>query len=174
MSTAPLIDLDAAKRESRYPDGIPVVKGGVTFTLPAELPVEVFDPFLAEDLGLIEILKDVLDGDKDDDKGIGDLVIDALTARPALPRELLGAIKDAFAIVFGDEQYAAFVAQKPSVNDYLRLVRGLQALYGVGLGEASASPASSESAGSTPKPTSDAATDSTPDSPGEPPTTPTS
>lgn len=167
MTAAPLLDLDAARREAAYPDGIPVVKGGQTFTLPAELPVEVFDPFLSENLGLVDILKDAL-SEKADDKGLGELVIDTLLARPSLPADLLQAIKDAFAVLF-DEQYPAFVATRPSVQDYVRLTRGLVQAYGVSLGEATASPGSSESAGATPKPTSTSTTDSTPEASGDTP-----
>ena len=77
----------------------------------------------------------------------------------------------AFAILFGDN-YENFRAMRPSVATYLRLTRHLVTLYGVGLGEAFASPTSSVSGGATPKPTSPVTAISTPEVSGSAPETP--
>lgn len=164
--TAPLIDLDAAKREARYPDGIPVALGGQTFTLPAELPVATFDPLLSDELDLVGVVSKVL-ADEASTKSVIDQVIDVLTDRPDLPTAVLAAIHGCFRILFGPEQYETFAAQRPSVQDYVRLVKALVSLYGVNLGEAFASAGSSESDGQTPKPTSQSTTDSTPEVSGD-------
>lgn len=164
--TPPMIDLDAARRETAYPDGIPVALGGETFLLPAELPVDALDPLLSDDLDLVGVLKQVFEERKnsdDTDESFGELVLDVLLARPALPRQVIQAIKDVFAALFGAEQYDRFVAQQPSINDYLRLGQALLPLMGVGLGEALNSAGSSEPGGETSNPTSPTTTpDSTP------------
>lgn len=170
---APLIDLDAAKRETQYPDGIPVRLGGVEFTLPAELPAEILDPIV--DLDLPKLLKDVMESlpedteDADEGRTMGEVVLDVLTNNPSLPRDIYDAIKGAFAALFGPEQYPEFEKQRPSINDYARLAQALMPLYGVGLGEALGSPDSSESGGETSKQTSPATTESTPAASGKTP-----
>lgn len=171
--TAPLIDLDAAKREARYPDGIPVTLGGETFTLPAELPVSTFDPLLSDKLDLVGVVSKVL-ADEASTKSVIDQVLDVLTARPDLPTAVLAAIHDCFRQLFGAEQYETFAAQRPSVQDYFRLVKALVPLYGVSLGEAFASAGSSESDGQTQKQTSPSTTESTPEVSGDSQETPAS
>jgi hypothetical protein len=150
---APLIDLDAHRRESAYPDGIPVVLGGEQFMLPAQLPLEVFDPFLAEDLGLVEILRDFFKNSDDSDTSA---IFDALIDHPGLPKQIIAAIKEALAVLFGAVAFERFEnsTARPGVGDYLFLARSLFGAYGVTLGEALASPDSSESTGATPSPTS--------------------
>lgn len=162
--TAPMIDLDAAKRESQYPDGINVRHGATDFVLPAELPADVLDPILLLDLPAL--LKKVLDtaegkdaGDEDD---LGQIVLDVLFDRPDLPADLLNAVRSVFAALFGPDQYPVFLSNRPSIPDYVRLIRGLLPLYGVSLGEALGSADSSESGGATSNPTSSSTTDSTP------------
>jgi hypothetical protein len=157
--TAPLIDLNAAKREAEYPDGIPVALGDREFVLPGELPVDVLDPIL--DLDLATLFKQVLDSMDDDEKDLGQIVVDVLLNRPALPKELVQAIKDVYEVLFGD-QHDDFLDQRPSIPDYVRLTQALLPLYGVGLGEALGSDESSESDGQTSSPTSSSTTDSTP------------
>ncbi len=169
-ATAPLIDLDAAKREAAYPDGIPVTLGGQTFTLPAELPTDVLTPIVT--LNLPDLLKKVLDerdkGGASDEDSLGELILDILFDRPDLPADLLQAVFDVAAALFGD-QYADFTAKRPSINDYMRLASALMPLYGVSLGEALGSPDSSESGGETSSPTSNSTTASTPAGPGSRP-----
>lgn len=169
--TAPNIDLDAAVREATYPDGIPVTKGGKTFTLPAELPEAVLDPLLSDDLDIAGVIADVLkDTRPGEDRSIGDDVVAVLTARPNLPKDAVLAAKECFAVLFGD-QFEDFCAERPSINDYIRIARAALPLYGVSLGEAFGSPGPSEPAGETPKPTSPVSTpDSTPETSGETPT----
>lgn len=104
----------------------------------------------------------------------GEQVLEILMDRPTLPKQAITAIKDCFALLFGPEQYARFVAQRPSLADYVRLGRALFSIYGVSLGEAFASPDSSENAGETPKQTSPSTTESTPETPGAAPETPAS
>jgi hypothetical protein len=171
----PFIDLDAAAREVQFPDGIPLRKGGKDFLLPAELPADVFDPFLSEELDLVGLFQQVLsDRAEDSEESIGGDIIDMLIARPALPRQFIAALYEGFEVLFGTEQYAEFKATRPSVADYLRLVKGLMPLYGTSLGEAFASPASSASAGATPKPISPSTTGSTPATASATPKTPAS
>jgi hypothetical protein len=162
--TTPTIDLDAAKREAAHPEGITIRLGGEDFTLPSELPVDVFDPLLDENLDLVGLIREVL-ADKDSD--LTDDVLRIIGERPSLPKQLIGAVKDCFALLFGAEQYAAFTAKRPSIQDYLRLAKALPSLYGVSLGEAFASPASPESDGATQKPTSEPTAGSTPETSGD-------
>lgn len=171
--TMPMLDLDAAKREARYPDGLPVVLGGQTFMLPAELPAEVLDPLLSDRIDLAGIIAEFLGG-KTDDQSFGDALVDLLSNRPDLPSDLIGAVKDVFAVAFGADQYAAFVGKSPSLQDYGRILKYALPLYGNTLGEAFASAASSESDGQTPKPTSDSSAASTPATAGDPSQTPAS
>lgn len=164
------IDLDAGRREQEYPDTLPVTFRGETFDLPAEFPLDVLDPFLAEDFNLAGLIREVMAEARKEDgttKPISEVVIDTLFNRPALPIEVIQAIFAAFELLFGAENYARFKALRPSLVDYGRLTRGLFSAYGVSLGEAFASPASSETAGTTPNQTSPGSTpDSTPDGSG--------
>src|SRR6478735_2126544 len=66
------IDLDAARRERQQPDGLPVILAGEEFTLPAELPLDVFDPFLSEDFDLAGLIRDGIERYKEvgDERGI--------------------------------------------------------------------------------------------------------
>lgn len=160
--TQNLIDLDAARRESAYPDGIPLVLRGEEFVLPAELPEACLDPLLDEKLGLFEAIKQAVE----DDQGAGSVgtdVVNILTARPDLPREVLAAIRGVFALLFGADEYSRFRSLRPSVPDYFRMTKALTTLYGVSLGEAWRSLASSESDGATSSPTSNTTTASTHD-----------
>ena len=167
-----LLDLDAARREITHPDGIPVQFKGQTFTLPAELPADVFDPFLSEKFDLMSLAKAALTDDAEVN-GMEVTTIDRILAvleeQPQIIANGLAAIKDAFALLFGAQEYSAFVALRPSFTDYARLLKGLIGLYGVGLGEAFASPASSGSVGATPSPIYDSAITSTPAPSGDAP-----
>lgn len=178
-TAAPLIDLDAGKREVQFPDGIPVKHAGVDYLLPAELPADCLDAIV--DLDLPSLMKTVLDAlekpkEKEDDdsdgaEDLGQVILDVLLDQPSLPKDLLDAVKGpqgVFASLFQD-QYATFVGNKPSINDYLRLAQALLPLYGVGLGEALGSSEPSESDGETSSPTSPSTTPaSTPAASGSP------
>ncbi len=151
MSAALGIDLNAAVRESKYPDGIPVTFGDKTFILPSELPVDVFDPLLDADFDLVGLIKALLDSTKAD---IGEALVDLLTNRPDLPVEIRDTIYACLGLLFGAEQFAQFRELRPGIGTYARLIGGLAKEYGSSLGEAFASPTSSESGGATSSPTS--------------------
>lgn len=164
MSTSIGIDLDAAIRESAFPDGIPVTFRGQQFTLPAELPLDVFDPLLDERVDLVGLLRIAFG--EGGNEAVGDAIITALFNRPNLPLVLRDAIYDSLRLLFGQEQFDAFQAHRPGLSTYGRLISGLFQKYGVSLGEAFASPASSETGGATSSPTSPATTPvSTPEEP---------
>ncbi len=177
----PKIDLNAGRREAQYPDGIDVTLGSETFLLPAELPADLLDPLLSDDLDLAGLIKKGYEkrlaaeaSGADGDESLGSMVVDMLLDRPDLPKRLVESIKDVFRVLFDhapeyEGQFARFVTQRPSINDYVRLAQALMPLYGVGLGEASASPASSESGGATLSATSSDSTDSTPEASGSDP-----
>lgn len=167
-AAGPGLDLDAARRESAYPDGIPLTYQGQLFVLPAELPADVIDPWLSDDLDLAGLVKKVLADDAGNDSdGALDIVLSVLEARPQVLSQVIGAVKESLALLFGADDYARFVATRPSLPAYGRLIRGLLTLYGVSLGEAFASPSSSTSAGLTQKQTSSTSTTSTPDTSGD-------
>lgn len=161
MSSPATLDLDAARREAANPDGIIVRIDGNDLTLPSELPVDIFDPLLDPELDLAGLIKHVLEGDDSDD--FTKILLDLLESRPSLFADALDTIKSMLTLLFGAEQYALFLASRPSVNDYLRLVQGLVKLYGVGLGEAFASLESSTNGGATPNPISGSTRASTPE-----------
>lgn len=164
-----MIDMQAARRESEHPDGITIrTRAGTDLTVPAELPADVLDPFLSDDLDLMGLLGNALAA-RTGNSGNSEW-LDSILTRQALPKQAVAAIKDALRLLFGEESYAAFVADRPSVQDYIRLVRGLADFYGVGLGEAFASLVSSASDGETPNQTSLGVTgDSTFAAPGDAP-----
>jgi hypothetical protein len=157
--TSNVIDLDqqAGRREATEPEGIPVKFRGQTFLLPSELPVDAFDPLLDDDLGLLDIVRDIAGSEK----GITGSLLDVLLT-PGTIKRARKAVEAVFEQLFGPDQYAAFRALRPSIPDYIRIVQGLRRLYGVSLGEAFASLTSSESSGATPKQTSPDSTSSTP------------
>lgn len=162
-------DLDAALGELADK---PLRYQGQEFTLPAELPAACLSPFLADDLGLIDLIADALE-DENDDTDVLDLVFAALKKRPALPKQLLDAAATSLRTLMGDEQYAAFQGLRPSVNAYLLVARGILTEYGVGLGDFFGSAESSETGGENSKGTSSDTTESTSEAASEP-TTPTS
>lgn len=155
--TMKTLDLDAELREIAMPDGIRVPYRGEVFILPAELPLDVINPLLDEDLDLAGIIKQVFSARGD---GV-DAMFDVLLARPDLPKSALKAFHGVWGALFG-EQYAAFLAKKPGHKTYATLFRLLVKEYAVSLGEASASLASSESDAAPSKPTSSGTTSSTP------------
>lgn len=178
------IDLNAeraARREGSL-EGLKVTLGDDTFTLPSELPVDVFAPFrdIIGDDDLPSIVQTLAESSNTDQ---------ALTAflrdRPNIAVEALDALRFALGRLFctqGDGcdldalsesgrsapthapecQWPRFLKQRPSMPDYLALGRGLLAGYGVSLGEALGSSDSSGSDGATSNPTSRRSTSSTP------------
>ncbi|MFE7072556.1 hypothetical protein ACFU96_20995 [Streptomyces sp. NPDC057620] len=171
MDTSFAIDLDAPRREIQFPDGIPVKFRGEQFLFPAELPADALDPILSDELGLVELLGEVIET-SEGDAGISE-VVTALFRRPSLPRKFLAAIRETYAILLED-QNEAFKKKRPSVPDYVRLTIGLVKLYGVELGKLFQLGDSSESDGQTSSPTSPASTEPTPDASGFVPDNPDS
>ncbi len=153
------IDLDAERREVQYPNGIPVRLRGEQFIFPAEVPADALDPLLSGELDLVGLLSDLVNTSGSTMTGE---VIDLLFKRPSLPGAFLSAVKDIYRILLGDEAFAEFAAVRPSIGDYVRLTKGLVAVYGVDLGKLFGSADSSESDGEMSSPTSTGSTTSTP------------
>lgn len=161
MTAMQTLDLDAARREEEAPDGIIVTFKGEEFVVPAELPLDVFDPFFTDEFDIGGLLRAVLDSD-DDRSGV-EVAIELLIDRPKLPVQTWRVIQESLAALFGEEGWATFRSLRPSVQDTVRLVKGLFRMYGTTLGEAFASAESSVNGGPTPKQTSPSTTESTPD-----------
>lgn len=159
------LDLDAARREEEIPEGIEVTQKGESFVLPAELPMDVFDPFFTDEFDLPGLFARVMQT-SDDDSTFA-ILTKLLFDRPDLPRQSIAAVRESLRILFGDEQWEKFQATRPSMKDIVRLAKGLFRLYGTDLGEAFASADSSGSDGSTSKETSNASTESTPAASGD-------
>lgn len=154
------LDLDAAEREIAYPDGINLRLGGHTYTLPAELPLDVLDPLIAEDFDLAGLIVELTSIGGDD---LGESVVNLLTKRPDLPRQFKETIHGCLRLLMGGEAFDAFLATRPSLQKYGRLIRGVLGLYGTTLGEATASLTTSGTGGATSNQTSDASTESMPE-----------
>lgn len=105
---------------------------GQAFTLPAELPAATLAPFLSPKLGLIPLLQEALK-DADDDANVIELVLNVIGDKQELPMALLAAGKDALRDLLGDDQYAAFMALKPSIPALALIARGLVTEYGMSL-----------------------------------------
>ena len=167
------LDLDAAAREAGTPDGILLVLKGVEYELPAELPIDVFDPFLSDDFDLVALIRAYYDAGEragEDASGLG-VVLSLLEDRPLLHRQTIAAVSAALRSLFGEEQYATFLAGRPSIEDFSRVGSHLVDEYGVSLGELFASPTTSTTGGATQKQTSEPTTESTSDTPGSGETT---
>jgi hypothetical protein len=162
----PTIDLDAARREGSFPDGIPVVFGGQTFTLPSELPLDIIDPLLADEFDLVGLVKELSSIEAET---YSDTLVQLLTARPNLPTSIRDTFHDVLRLLFGAEAFADFQSHRPGLSTYALLIRRLSTAYGVSLGEAFASLASSATGGATSSTTSNESTASTPASSGDAP-----
>lgn len=168
------IDFDAILAESRR-ENVPLTIGGQTFDLPPELPLDVVAPFLADDLGLVDLIGKIIaedDDDAEEDKGLVDMVFDVLKAHPALPFELVSAAKESLRLLLGDDAYAAFLGIRPGLQSTRALVQALVGEYGVSLLDFFSSDAESDSTGDASKETSSDSTDSTPEGSGDAPETP--
>lgn len=154
------IDIDAILGE-QTPH--PLTYKKVTFDLPAELPGEALAPFFADDLGLIDIVADVMGAERkalidpetgrpkiDPETGLPvqegwmDLVFRVLKSRPKLPLELLAAGRESLSVLLNTEAERAdeFFALKPSVNAYWVIATHLSGLYGFDLSDFFESPVS--------------------------------
>lgn len=158
-----VIDLDAQRREVQHPHGIPVLFCEEQYLFPAELPADALDPLLSDDLDLVGLLADLVSTDSG--SAVGE-VIELLFKRPKLPKQFLAAVRQTYAILLGEEQYARFIAARPFISDYIRLSTALIRVYGVDLGKLFGSADSSANDGATSSPTSPATTDSTPEASG--------
>ncbi|MEU8540911.1 hypothetical protein AB0C52_13140 [Streptomyces sp. NPDC048717] len=155
-----VIDLDdAARREAKYPHGIPVHFGGEQFLYPAELPAKALDPLLTDELDLVGLLRDIFNASENPTAAT---IIDLLFKRSRLPRQAVEAIYQVHRVLLGEEQYARFEDLNPSVPAYIRVTVALVKVYGLDLGKSCGLVGSSENGGETSSPTSPASTVSTP------------
>jgi hypothetical protein len=176
-----LIDLNAersaraAKREGAG-ENVRIPFGDAEYLLPAELPATVVDHLLDPEVEIAQLIIAALRAFKDGtaSDNAATVIAQVLTERPDLPLGFVRAVLGAVEQLFGAEQWTAFQAQNPSAQDLLALIKGLIRVYGTGLGEAFGSSASSTSAGTTSKPTSNVSTTLTPEASGDDPETPTS
>lgn len=167
MSINNVIDLNAAaaKREAKFPEGFKVPYGSEEFILPAELPMECLDPFFNMDIDLASILAQAVQlqfsGDEDQAAKGQEAMWQVLLASPNLPKEVWQAIRVSLVVLFGEEQWDRFIAQRPSVSTYVALIIGVVKMYGAALGEAFGSATPSETGGQTSSETSPSSTKST-------------
>lgn len=164
------IDLDsarasrAASREAKGHEA-PIRLGGETIAvLGAELPVDVLAPLRELDSDLTLILRQALGAARGQQSEIDstDLVIDILSNNPNLPTTALDIIREVASNLLSPDGFARLVAQRPSVQDYAALAKGVFRWYGVSLGEALQSSVSSTDGGETSPGTSSTTSDSTP------------
>ncbi|MFF9901225.1 hypothetical protein [Streptomyces longispororuber] len=160
-----VIDLDAARREVQYPNGIPVLLFDEQWLFPAEIPADALDPLLDEELDLAGLLGELVNSTAASAAGE---VLELLFKRPALPKKFFDAIKETYALLLG-EQYEQFKQNRPYIGDYVRLTKALIPVYGVDLGKLFGLGSSSETDGETSSPTSAATTSSTPEESGSAP-----
>lgn len=177
VTTPAVLDLDAARADrerarAAASEGrsaiLPVQLGGeVIATLPAECPVDVFQPLTELNVDLAFIIKAVTNAvtAKDDAEqriAAMNLLVNVLAAHPDLPAGILAAVKDITRRVLGDEGYGKLAAARPSREDLAFLATGILTWWGVSLGEFLPSPASPEvNGGATSKQTSSGTTSST-------------
>lgn len=174
-----LIDLNAersarAARREGAGQAVTVQYKDDTFELPVELPASIIDRLLDPEVEIAQVLIVALRAFKAGSERSGELIMATLADQPDLPAGFMRAVLGAMEALFGADQWATFQAHDPSLQDFVALVRGLFASYGVGLGEALSSSASAGSAGTTSKPISGASTPSTPATSGPAPTPVTS
>ncbi|MEU6632817.1 hypothetical protein ABZ905_31725 [Streptomyces parvus] len=159
-----VIDLDAERREVQYPNGIPVLLHGEQFNFPAEIPADCLDPLFSKELDLMGVLADIV-ASEDGSTTTGE-VVEMLFRRPRLPAQFYFAVKNIYKELLGEDTYREFQSVRPSIGDYVRLTKGLIAVYGVDLGKLFRSADSSENGGETSSPTSADTTSSTPEDSG--------
>ncbi|MFB8235530.1 hypothetical protein ACFC58_03170 [Kitasatospora purpeofusca] len=187
----PGIDLDAARKrrlaaaadaaraaQAEYTVGEePVVLGGTTVaTLPAELPLEVWQPLVGIPYLplLLRKLVEAAQSQGEEQAEAAGLVVDVLGSEPGLPSDLIAAAGEMGRRLLGEDGFHRLMAQRPSHSDILELVRYAWTKYlggGAGLGELIGPSASPSNAGPTSKPTSSASTTSTPEASGDGPVT---
>lgn len=188
-STPRMLDLDAARKEraearAAKNEGmgktLPVVFGGQQIAeLGPEFPLSALEPLTELNVDLAFVIKRIAAAAKANSREqaiqTAEFLGDLLIVSPDLPASLLAAAKEiARRALGGDEAYAAFTAQAPSMWDVRALAVGIMNWYGLSLGEFLPSATSSqESAGGTSSQISDGtAADSTPAESGSGPETP--
>jgi hypothetical protein len=161
-----VIDLDRERAQRREARGkpMPVRFGGQQIAeLPVELPLDVFEPLKALDVDIALLIRQALDiqqanGEGEQAAAATSLVIDLLVTRPSLPHDVVEAVIEMGKRLLNSEDYPdgfdKFLAQRPSREDVATFAKGVFRRYGVGLGEALPSSASSANGETTSKPTS--------------------
>lgn len=185
------IDLDAARErrlaaaaekaraaKAEYTVGEePLIFGGATVaTLPAELPLAVWEPLVGIPYLplLLRSLVEAAQAQGDQQTEAASLIVDVLGSEPSLPTDLLAAAAEMGRRLLGEDGFARLMDQRPSHPDIFELVCAVWAKYfpgGAGLGELMGPSESLSSAGTTSKPTSSGTTGSTPAVSGDGPVT---
>jgi hypothetical protein len=160
---ADVLDLDldqerVVRREGKG-DALRVRNRGQEFALPAELPLEALAPLADLDVDFGALMQQAMGAaDANDRKEAGNILVDMLLTRKDLPKQVVDAVKTMLSVIFGPDQWAAFLNTRPSLPDFMALARGLFAAYGTSLGEALGSTSSSDAGGPTLSATSNANT----------------
>lgn len=162
----------AAKREGADQGWQLITYKGTQFALPGELPMTILDRLLDPDLELGALIAGAINAARSGEQDAMKPITDMLVMRPDLPRSVLAAIYRVIQDIFGQQQWEAFRALQPSLNDVVTLSGHLFRSYGVGLGEAFGSSPSAGTDGATSKPISNVTTDLTPASSGPIPVAP--
>lgn len=176
-----VLDLDAAASARREAQGgeFGVRKGGEFYPLPRELPIDVFAPFAALSQDLALLVQDswtTIRGNTSaaEKERAGEMILASLIANPALPTQVIHAVKAALGRLLcteerlpGDDVHAddcgatRFARARLTDKDLRLLLPGLLAMYGVSLGEVLPPTSGSAGSGGTSKRTSRRGTGST-------------
>ncbi|WP_406205308.1 hypothetical protein OH807_30625 [Kitasatospora sp. NBC_01560] len=187
----PGIDLDAARKrrlaaaadkarvaKAEYTVGEePVTLGGSTVaSLPAELPLEVWQPLVGIPYLplLLRKLVEAAQSQGEQQAEAAGLIVDVLGSEPGLPSDLIAAAGEMGRRLLGEDGYTRLMAERPSHSDVLELVRYAWSKYmggGAGLGELIGPSETPTSGGTTSRPTSSGITTSTPEASGDGPVT---
>ncbi|WP_371500307.1 hypothetical protein OG871_27585 [Kitasatospora sp. NBC_00374] len=187
----PGIDLDAARKrrlaaaadkaraaKAEYTVGEePIILGGAQVAvLPAELPLEVWQPLIGVPYLplLLRKLVEAAQSKGEQQAEAAGLIVDVLGSEPGLPSDLIAAAGEMGRRLLGEDGYTRLMAERPSHSDVLELVRFAWTKYmggGAGLGELIGPSETPSNAGTTSKPTSSASTTSTPGASGDGPVT---
>ncbi|MCC9309141.1 hypothetical protein LN042_18980 [Kitasatospora sp. RB6PN24] len=153
----------------------PIVLGGVQVAvLPAELPLEVWQPLIGIPYLplLLRKLVEAAQSKGEQQAEAAGLVVDVLGSEPTLPADLVAAVGEMGRRLLGADGYEQLMAARPSHSDIVELVRYAWSKYlggGAGLGELIAPSATPSSGGTTSNPTSSGSTGSTPEESGSAP-----
>ncbi|GAA2746170.1 hypothetical protein [Kitasatospora cinereorecta] len=187
----PGIDLDAARArrlataadkartaKAEYTVGEePVIFGGAEVAvLPAELPLEVWQPLVGIPYLplLLRKLVEAAQSKGEQQAEAAGLIVDVLGSEPSLPSDLIAAFGEMGRRLLGADGYSRLMAERPSHSDVVELARYAWSKYmggGAGLGELIGPSETPSNAGTTSKPTSSASTSSMPAVSGDGPVT---